>query len=60
MESKKKIQVNLFPKQKETHENRTYDSQRGKEGVGWKKLGSGIDIYILLYYKIDNEQGSTV
>ena len=30
----KKIQVNLFPKQKETHENRTYDCQRGKGGVG--------------------------
>ena len=33
---------------------------QGEKGGGWEKLGGGIDICILLYYKLDNEQGSTV
>ena len=38
---KKKVQINLFPKQKETHRHRkqTYGYQRGKWGRGRDKLG---------------------
>ena len=31
---------------------------KGEKG-GWEKLEGGIDVYILLHYKIDNERGST-
>ena len=50
---KKKIQVNLFTKQKETHRHRkpTYGYQRGKGGSGGIKWEIGIDIYTLLYIK---------
>ena len=53
------IQMNLFTKQTHRHRKQTYGYQRGKggEGVNWQY---GVNRYILLYYKIDKKQGSTV
>ena len=49
---KKKIQMNLFPEQKQTHRLRegTYGYQRGcsGRGVGWE---FGTDMYTLLSLK---------
>ena len=49
---KKKIQMNLFPEQNQTHRLRegTYGYQRGcsGRGVGWE---FGTDMYTLLYLK---------
>ena len=51
-QKKKKIQMNLFPKQKQTHRLRegTYGYQRGCSGreVGWE---FGTDMYTVLYLK---------
>ena len=52
MESEKKnkeIQMNLFPKQKETHRHRkqTYGYQRGKVGRGGINKEFGINTYTL-------------
>ena len=49
---KRKIQMNLFTEQKQTHRlrERTYDYQEGKVvgGIDWE---FGIDMYTLLYLK---------
>ena len=52
-ESKKKVQVKLFPKQKETHRHRkqTYGYHRGKEVGGGINQEFGFNIHILLYIK---------
>ena len=49
---KRKIQMNLFTEQKQTHRlrERTYDYQEGRVvgGIDWE---FGIDMYTLLYLK---------
>ena len=46
MKSKNIIQMNLFPKQKQTHSKQAYDYQRGK-----MRGGINLDIYTQLYVK---------
>ena len=50
MESKKRVQINLFTKQKQSHRCRKQTWLPGGKGGGinWE---IGIDIYILLYIK---------
>ena len=58
MESKKKIQMNLFTKQKQTHRHRkqTYGYQRGWQGRGEKNKSLGLmDTHY--YMQIDERQG---
>ena len=59
---KKKIQRNLFTKQKQTHRFRERTSgYRGGEGWGEGIVrGFGIDMYTLLCFKIDDQQGPIV
>ena len=61
VESKKMIQMNLFPKQKETHrlQKQTYGYQRGKVGRR-DKLGVWDSHIHSTIYEIDNQQGPTV
>ena len=58
METKRKIQMNLFPKHKVTHGHRKqiYGYQRGKAG-GKDKLGIWDEHIHTTIYKIDNQQG---
>ena len=52
MEPKKKVQMNLFTKQKWSQRCRKQAwLPRGKEGLGRINWGIGIDIYTLLYIK---------
>ena len=58
---KKKIQVNLFTKQKQTHRlrERTYGYQRGRVG-GSNRQGVWDWHVHTVIFKIDNQQGPTV
>ena len=58
LKKKKKIQVNLFTKQEETHRHRkqTYGYQTGKRGKGRDRLGGWDQQLHTTIYKIDNRQ----
>ena len=49
LNQKKKIQLNLFAKQKQTYRGKTYGGEKGEEeGVGWE---FEINIHTLLHIK---------